>query len=120
DPLSQMMLSNTQQLLTLDRKYAIAGNMLESSQKFIDVTPETIAGEFDFVPVDGTMPVDRLAQANFWKELLMQMSRNPQLVAEWDIGAMIGHTMKLQGERNVDRFRRVNVNIMPPGADPTN
>jgi hypothetical protein len=30
---------------------------------------------------------------------------------------MISHMMKLNGERNVDRFRRVNVNVAPPGAD---
>lgn len=113
-PLSEQMLSNTQQFLTLDRKYAIAGNMLETAQKFIQVNPEAIAGAYDFVAVDGTLPVDRLAQANFWKELLMQMSRVPQLAMQFDIPAMISHAMKLQGERNIDRFR---INIAPPGAD---
>jgi hypothetical protein len=120
DPLSQMMLSNTQQFMSIEQKFAIAGNTLETAQKFLYVKPQNIAGFYDFVPVDGTLPVDRLAQANFWKELLMQMSRVPQMVMEWDISGMIAHAMKLQGERNVDRFRRVQMNVMPQGADPTN
>lgn len=111
DPLAQMMISNTQQLLDMERKYAIAGNTLDNAQAFLDINPQKIAGSFDFVPVDGTMPIDRLAQANFWKELLMQMARVPELMMQWDINGMIAHTMKMQGERNVDRFR---VNMQDP------
>jgi len=118
DPLSQMMLSNTQQFLDIERKYMIAGNTLENAQSFVDVAPDRIAGSYDFVSVDGTMPIDRLAQANFWKELLVQMSRIPEFAMQWDVGAMVAHAMKLQGERNIDRFKRVNVNVMQPGAQP--
>lgn len=105
DPLAQMMLANTQQFMDLTRKYQIAGSSLDQAAKFVEVNPEQIAGFYDFVPVDGTLPVDRLAQANFWKELLMQMARIPELAMQWDLGAMLAHTMKLQGERNIDRFK---------------
>ena len=105
DPLARRMLSNTQQLMDITRKYQIAGSALMSAPAFVEVSPEKIAGFFDFVPVDGTLPIDRLAQANFWKELLMQMARVPELAMQWDLGGMLAHTMKLQGERNVDRFR---------------
>jgi len=107
------LLSNTQQLMTIERKFAIAGNTMESAKKFMDVDPEAISGFFDFVPVDGTLPVDRLAQANFWKELLVQLARIPELAQQWDFGEMIAHTMSLQGERNVERFK---IQVGPPGA----
>lgn len=113
--LAGRMVSNTQQLMTMERKFAIAGNMLAGAQRFMDVDPEAIAGFYDFVPVDGTLPIDRLAQANFWKELLAQLSRSPQLMTQWDIGEMVAHTMALQGERNVNRFK---VNVLPPGMAP--
>ena len=116
DPLSQMMISSTQQFMDTEQKYAIAGNLLETAQRFILATPDLIAGSYDFVPVDGTLPIDRLAQANFWKELLMQMSRSPEIMAQWDIGGMIAHTLKLQGERNVDRFR-IQAQVAAPGVD---
>jgi len=104
DPLSQMMLSNTQQLLDIDRKYAVAGNMLENAQTFLEAGPQQIAGDYDFVSVDGTLPVDRLAQANFWKEMIMQLGKSP-MAMQWDMNKLIAHTMKLQGERNIDRFQ---------------
>ena len=111
------LLSNTQQLMTLERKFAIAGNTLESAEKFMDINPDAIAGFYDFVSVDGTLPVDRLAQANFWKELLVQLARIPELAQQWDFGAMIAHTMSLQGERNVERFK---VQVQPPGVAEAN
>lgn len=117
DPLARMMLANTQQFMTLERKYQIAGSTLDQADRFVQVDAGAIAGFYDFVPVDGTLPIDRLAQANFWKELLMQMARVPELAMQWDLGAMLAHTMKLQGERNVDRFR-IQAQVLPPGVAP--
>lgn len=114
-PLSQMMVSNTQQFLDVERQYAIAGETLMTAKKYLNVSPDSIAGFFDYVPVDPTMPVDPQAKANFWKELLIQMARVPQFAMQWDLGAMISHMMKLQGERNIDRFR---INVLPPGVQP--
>jgi hypothetical protein len=114
-PMSNRMLINTQELLTLERKFRIAGNTMEGADRFLDVSPENLSGFFDFVSVDGTLPVDRLAQANFWKELLMQLARVPNLAMQWDFNAMIAHTMMLQGERNANRFR---ITVAPPGAAP--
>lgn len=105
DPLSQMMLANTQQLMSQERKFSIAGNTLETAQRFLMAGPGTIAGDYDFVSIDGTLPVDRLAQANLWKEMLGQMARSPNVAMSWDINGMLAHAMKLAGERNIDRFR---------------
>lgn len=105
-PLAQMMLQNTQQLYDDEKKFRIAGNlMLEGTGKLPVVTPETLTGFYDFVPVDGSMPVDRIAQATMWKDLLVQLAAVPQIAMQWDIGGMLAHTMKLAGERNIDRFR---------------
>jgi hypothetical protein len=110
-PLSQMMLQNTQQLYDMEQKFKIAGTLNFDGQDpniqngAIQISPEDIAGFYDFVPVDGTAPIDRLAQATFWKELLVQLGQAPQVAMEWDIGGMLAHAMKLTGERNIDRFR---------------
>jgi hypothetical protein len=117
-PMSQMMLQNTQQLYDDEKMFRVAGSLLSEGRKgpdgqpisAIDVSPETLAGFYDFVPVDGSLPVDRLAQANMWKELLVQLGSVPGLALEWDIGGMLAHVMKLTGERNIDRFR---LNLSP-------
>lgn len=118
-PLSQMQVQNTQQLYEDDKMFRIAGNMLSQGQgqqqgeqplNGIKVSPEMISGFYDFVPVDGSLPIDRFAQANLWKELLVQLGANPVLAMEWDIGGMLSHVMKMTGERNIDRFR---LNLSP-------
>ena len=114
-PMSQMMISNTQQLMSVERKFAVAGNTLQTAQKFIQVTPQSIAGAYDFVGVDGALPIDRLAQASLWKETLAQMARSPAIAMQWDINGMLAHTMMLAGERNIDRFR---IKVLPPGVAP--
>jgi nucleoside diphosphate kinase len=103
-PLIQFMVQTTQQLYDEELQLRTAGNTLKGGEPVL-VTPESIAGFYDFVPVDGTMPIDRLAQANFWKELLSVIASSPEMAMSWDLGSMIAHVMMLQGERNVERFR---------------
>jgi hypothetical protein len=114
-PLSQMLISNTQQLMSMERKFAVAGNTMQTAQKFIEVSPQSIAGNFDMVPVDGALPIDRLAQASLWKEVIAQVGRSPQIAQAWDLNGMLMHTMMLAGERNIDRFK---INVLPPGVAP--
>lgn len=118
-PLSQMMLQNTQQLYEDDKMFRIAGSMLSDGQQqgenpnALRVTPDMISGFYNFVPVDGNLPIDRLAQANLWKEMLVQIGSVPAIAMEWDIGGMMTHAMKMMGERNIDRFR---LNLQPDEA----
>lgn len=114
-PTTQMMLQNTQQLYEGEKQFRIAGGLVMEGKpgSAIPVDPESISGAYDFVPVDGSLPVDRLAQASLWKETLVQLASSPVIAMEWDIGAMVAHTMKLAGERNIDRFR---LNLAPDQA----
>jgi hypothetical protein len=111
-PQIERMLSNTQQYMTMEQKLKIAGNTTAAAQSFMQVTPEAIAGGYDFVTVDGTLPVDRLAQANFWKEFIGQIARVPQIAMTMNLPEMVNYVMMLQGERNVDRFK---LQIQQPG-----
>ena len=99
------LISNTQQYMSIEQKFRVAGaSSLRHAKSFVEVNPQLIAGQFDYIPVDGTMPIDRLAQANFWKELAIQLAQSP-IGATWDLNEMIAHIMHLQGEKNVERFR---------------
>lgn len=113
--LSQRMLMNTQQLYSEEKEFRIAGSMLldASSLRSMKVNPDMISGFYDFVPVDGTMPIDRLAQANFWKEIIGMISQNPMLFQQWDVSGLLAHVMSMQGERNINKFR---IQAMDPMA----
>lgn len=112
-PLAQVMVSNIQQNYDLNMKFRIAGNNLQGANRVIQPNPEELGGFFDFVPVDGTAPIDRLAQANFWKEFTGMIVQSELLAGQFDLAGLVLHIMKLQGERNVERFR---LQSTPDGA----
>lgn len=112
--LTQMFVQNNQQLYTTEQKYRIAGNNIQG-QEFIDVTPDALAGMYDIVMVDGTLPVDRFAQAQLWQQMFAQSrSLPPEVVAEYDWSAIFGWMAKLAGLKNIDQFKRApDVSAVP-------
>ncbi len=105
-PMSQMIVQNTQQYYDLERKFRIVGDLaITAGPQFLDVTPEGIQGFFDFVPVDGTLPIDRFAQANLWRELFAQMKQFPELMAQYDMGKIFAWVAQLAGLKNINQFR---------------
>jgi hypothetical protein len=112
-PLSQMLVQNTQQLYDAEKKFRVAGDLLEHGHKFVEVNPESIAGFFDFVPVDGTLPIDRFAQANLWKEILLGLNSVPQIAMQYDVAGIFSWMAQLSGLKNINQFR---VQVMPDQA----
>lgn len=111
-PLSQMLLQNTQQFYDEEKKFKLTGDLAQGPA-FAQITPETIAGFFDYIPVDGTLPVDRFAQANLWKEVLMGLEKMPQIAAQYDVGKIFSWMAQLGGLKNINQFK---VNVVPDAA----
>lgn len=113
--MSQMMVQNSQQYYSSEKKFKIVGDLtLSAGPGFMNVTPEDIAGFYDFVPVDGTLPVDRFAQANLWKEILGQMRTMPEVAMQFDMGKIFAWVAQLGGLKNINQFK---VQVAPPGAN---
>lgn len=104
-PLAQIMVQNTQQYYDAQFQFKIAGDLLAQAPQYLAVTPEMIAGFFDFVPVDGTLPVDKFALAAMWKELMLGMRQLPSLMMQYDLGAIFGHIAHLSGVKNLNQFK---------------
>lgn len=106
---SQRMVQMTQQYYTAEKKFKIAGSLIAEmgtqAEPFLNVKPEDIQGFYNFVPVDGTLPVDRLMLANMWKDILLQLRSVPPLMAQFDMGKIFTHLANLMGVRNVGQFR---------------
>lgn len=110
-PLSQMMLQNTQQYLDDEIQLQQVGDLaLTAGTNWLDVSPESIQGFFDYVPVDGTLPVDRFAQATLWRELFATMVKIPGLAKEFDIARIFAWVAQLTGLKNINQFR---VQVVP-------
>lgn len=106
------LLQNSQQLYTAQKKLRIVGDLAnEAGLGFINVTPETIAGFYGFVPVDGHLPIDRMSQANLWKEMLSSLRfMPPQVAASYDFGRIFAWVSTLAGLKNINRFK---VQVVP-------
>lgn len=100
------LVQTTQQYYTAQQKYKIAGQLaLDAGAGFMDVRPEDIAGGFSLVPVDGTMPIDRMAQASLWQQMLSQLYKVPQIAQQYDFGRIFGYVANLAGMRNLQQFK---------------
>jgi hypothetical protein len=106
DPLSQMMIQNTQQYYDLNQKFKIAGDLLSTAgMNVLQVTPEMVIGAYDFVNVDGTLPIDRYAQSNMWIQMMGQARMMPELAMQFDWAKMFTWIAQLAGLKNIQQFK---------------
>lgn len=106
-PHAQMLVQNSQQFYDASAKLRRVGSFAEEAgQQFLMVSPEDIAGFYDLIPVDGTLPVDRMAQANLWKEIMAGI-RNmpPQVGMGYDWTRIFAWVANLGGIKNIQQFR---------------
>ena len=116
-PHAQRLVQNSQQYYDGQQKFRIVGDLaLPAGPAFMDITPEKIAGFYEFVPVDGNLPVDRMAQATLWKELLANLTNYPQIMMQYDMGKIFGWVATLAGLKNINRFK---LQVLPPGMGPS-
>jgi hypothetical protein len=116
ETLGAAFVAESQQYYDQGMKLRIVGDLMEDvNAGFMQVSPEDIQGAYDYVPVDGTMPIDRFAQANLWKEILANIAQMPQIASEYDIGKIFAWTAKLAGLKNITQFK---VQMLQPGQAP--
>ena len=104
-PLVQKIIQSSQQLYEGGRKHRLVGDLASFSPTFLEVEPEAIAGFYDYVPVDGTLPVDRYAQAQLWNQLIQQAAAIPPVAQQYDLVKIYGWVAALAGLKNIHQFR---------------
>lgn len=104
-PLVQRLVQRTQQHFDGQREYRVVGDLAQLAPQFNQVGPAQISGFYDFEPVDGTLPVDRFAQANLWNMLLQQAGAMPQVLAQYDIARIFAWVAQLAGIKNMAQFK---------------
>ncbi len=106
-PHSQKLVQTSQQFYDASQKLRRVGSFAQDAgEAFLNVRPEDITGFFDMVPVDGTLPIDRMAQANLWKEIMAGVRMMPpQIAMGYDWMRIFGWSAQLAGLRNINQFR---------------
>lgn len=103
---TRIMLLNSQQFFDGEMMIRKFGMDRNDTEAFTKLTPEVIAGNFLYEPVDGTLPMDRIGQAQTFGQLMMQMmQQDPTL----DGSAMMQFLASLMGFRALPAFRRMQV-----------
>jgi hypothetical protein len=117
-PHSQRLVQCSQQYYSTQLKLRIVGDIAtQDGGRFAMVSPEDIAGFYDFVPVDGTLPVDRMAQANLWTQVMQAMRQFPEVGMRFDFSKIFGWIALLGGVRNLNQFKRPpQTQVMPDEA----
>jgi hypothetical protein len=105
--LAQIILQQTQQFMDQSKMLRVAGDqwMTPGAETQLRVSPEDIQGFYDFVPVDGTLPIDRFALVSMWGNLMSQMANAPAVLATYDLGKIFAYIAQLGGLKNIQNFK---------------
>jgi hypothetical protein len=117
--LAEQMACNIQQNQTMEYYLKIVGE--EGAAEPTPITPESVLGDFHFPVHDGTLPLDRVALLDVWKEIFLALASNPQLGPQYDVQGIFEFMADLGGAKNLRDFKRMttpqpmvgNVTAMP-------
>lgn len=113
--LTEQMCVNTQQYLSEDFYINLMGK--DAEDKPLKVDPSQLNGDFFYPVNDGTLPLDRVALMDIWKELWIAVAKDPQLRQEYSVPKIFEWVAELGGAKNIESFK---VQLLPPGAAPPN
>lgn len=103
--ISEQMIINQQQYMDTEFTQRVLGEDALLLTKGQQLLPDMVAGDFQFPVSDGTLPVDRVALLEVWKEIFIAISQSPQLSATFDVVKVFEYTAELGGARNIEDFK---------------
>jgi len=126
--LTEQWTLNTQQFLDQEFEFQITGP--EGQQDPIHLSPEMLTGDFYFPVHDGTLPLDRVALLDVWKEIFVAVQGDEELRQKYKLPKIFDFMAELGGAQNMESFKAdlqsdasvqngVNAgNLVPPGELP--
>lgn len=101
--LAEQMSINTQQYLSDDFQKTVLGK--DSLATPINLSAQTLTGDFNFPVHDGTLPVDKVAMLDVWKEILIAVMQDQELRQTFSVPKMFEWVAKLGGAQNISSFK---------------
>jgi hypothetical protein len=112
DLVTQMVV-NIQQRTDEEFLMELLGEISRETQ--VRITPDKLSGDFHYPIHDGTLPLDRVALMDVWKELAISIARDPELRQTFSLPRIVEYIAELGGARNIDQFK---LQVLPPGQTP--
>jgi hypothetical protein len=75
------------------------------------VTPFDLLIDYDLKMRDGSIPGSNFSEV--WIRMFEVLAEHPELQQQFDLGRIFSHIARESGAKNVDEFRRVNVEVQP-------
>ena len=100
--LTEQMCLNNQQNLSDEFFIEIAGQ--DGLKNHIRISPEHLTGDFQYPIHDGTLPLDRVALLDVWKEIFLGVAQDQELRGRFDVFEMFKHIAELGGAKDISRF----------------
>jgi len=85
---------------------------LADNEGGIAITPESITGDFHYPIHDGTLPLDRVALLDVWKEIFVAVAQDPELRGTFSLPKIFEFLADLGGAKNLDAFK-LDVQVAP-------
>lgn len=101
--LTEQMAVNTQQYLAEDFYIELVGE--EGRDKPLRVDATKLNGDFHYPVSDGTLPLDRVALMDIWKEVWMAVAKDPELRQQYSVPKIFEWVAELGGARNIESFK---------------
>lgn len=115
EPLGQQIIANTRQARTKEVYDMIVGALAIEApfEKVMYAQPGKIAGGYDFLSFDGTLPSDKQFQASQLQEIFGLLVQNPQTIQllQQDPIKLLKHITQLLGIPNIGDFALNNPSI---------
>lgn len=103
-PLAQQMIMNVQQFMPDEMWIETTGD--DGAQISTKITPEMIVGQFNFQVSDGTLPYDKTALLEAWKEIMFGVAKDPELRQTYSLPQIFRYVAELGGAKNIDSFKQ--------------
>lgn len=101
--LTEQMSLNLQQNLSMEFFLQVVGQ--DGLTSPLKITPESIVGDFYYPIHDGTLPLDKVALLDIWKEIMMGVMQDPELRAGYSVGKIFEFVAEMGGAKNITSFR---------------
>jgi len=101
--MTEMMTMNNMQFLTEEFYISVMGS--DGVNTPLQIKPQMIVGDFHFPVADGTLPIDKIALLDVWKELFLTVTQDQQLRGQYDITKLFDYIAELGGAKNIQSFK---------------
>jgi hypothetical protein len=101
--LAYQMSVNTQQWLSEEFYVRVVGE--DGALYPLVINPEGITGDFYYPIHDGTLPLDRVAMLDIWKEMFLGVLQDQELRGTYSVPKIFEFIAELGGAKNIKSFR---------------